>query len=498
MEYDLFNNYEDKINYLKNQNLLIDELGLTGRIPKLNVRDSATENSNKINILREMWNGYKSPLFSAQTGRDLLATHLLWKTNLMRRLKSEALSCGVTNFDADLVVGTKYTKDTNPINASGLKTYLMDPHSISSLYLVEFTSPIELKNHAASLVAKGLVSGNLNVFLTCQKVIFFGLEYGLTKRNVANFLLQILERETPSYVSLVKGSVMTPEQIFENVLDTVRSNSDVQAIKHRIESCTRNLGTGIRTVISGLSKLVEEYISLQYPFESAEKKQKRLEKHLMAAMNEFVEDNTRAQLIGFKEVRYQQDKPVDLRKCLDFIEQLETKKEYCLKTPKSASSKAFGLTAMYNMTAKGSDLLPAPPKEYSDMSRASSEAPKVSKKKRKKSAKDGKSGSSGNAKDKTPAPKSGKAANKPKQANVNQVKPSAASGANKTSVVCAICGCNCGNQKGKGGKCNNFPGGVEEVTEKCGLCGIGYHVPGVKCGFLFRKRQEAKNLQKGR
>ena len=211
MEYDLFNNYEDKINYLKNQNLLIDELGLTGRIPKLNVRDSATENSNKINILREMWNGYKSPLFSAQTGRDLLATHLLWKTNLMRRLKSEALSCGVTNFDADLVVGTKYTKDTNPINASGLKTYLMDPHSISSLYLVEFTSPIELKNHAASLVAKGLVSGNLNVFLTCQKVIFFGLEYGLTKRNVANFLLQILERDVEQVTDTRGQALQEPD-----------------------------------------------------------------------------------------------------------------------------------------------------------------------------------------------------------------------------------------------------------------------------------------------
>ena len=132
---------------------------------------------------------------------------------MMRRLKAEATACGVGNFDAEFVIGPHYSKDVSPVNTSGLKTYLMDPHTISSLYLTEFTSPIELKNHTQTLVAKGLVSGNLNV-LTAQKYLFFGLENGLTKKDVANFLLQILEKESPSYVSLVKGSVLSPEQVF--------------------------------------------------------------------------------------------------------------------------------------------------------------------------------------------------------------------------------------------------------------------------------------------
>ena len=495
MEYDLFNNYEDKLVYLRNQNLLIDELGLTGRIPKLNVRDSATENSNKINILKEMWGSYKSPLFSAQSGRDLLATHLLWKTNLMRRVKAEALACGVENFDAEFALGTKYAKDVNPINNSGLKTYLMDPHSISSQYLVEFTAPVELKNHTSALVAKGLVSGNLNVFLSTQKVLHFGLEHGLTKRMVANFLLQILEREVPSYVSLVKGSVMTPEQVFENVVDTVRSSNDIQSIKHRIESCTRNMGTGIRAVISGLSKLVEEYISLQYPFESQEKKQKRLDKHLMTAMNDFVEDATRAQLVAFKEVRYQQDKPVDLRKCLDFVEQLETKRKYCLKSPKSASSKGIGLTAMYNMTSKGSDLLPSPVKQVSDTVKSPVAAKPPKKKKKAETKERSRSRSPAPAASKPAAGTKSKTGAKTKQANTNQVKP--ASGGNAQVQNCPACATPCGNLAGRQGKCVYFPNSMD-LKEKCSLCKVGFHSPGKQCGLLHRKRLETKNVQRGR
>ena len=43
MEYELYNNYEDKLNVLRTQNRLIDELQLSSRIPKLHIRDAATE-----------------------------------------------------------------------------------------------------------------------------------------------------------------------------------------------------------------------------------------------------------------------------------------------------------------------------------------------------------------------------------------------------------------------------------------------------------------------
>ena len=88
MEYELYNNYEDKLNVLRTQNRLIDELQLSSRIPKLHIRDAATEEKEKVGILTEMWNSYSSPLFFPQSGRDLLGTHLMWKTNLMRRLKT--------------------------------------------------------------------------------------------------------------------------------------------------------------------------------------------------------------------------------------------------------------------------------------------------------------------------------------------------------------------------------------------------------------------------
>lgn len=170
------------------------------------------------------------------------------------------------------------------------------------------------------------------------------------------------------------------------MLDCVRSNTDIVAIKHRIETCTRNLGTPLRLVLSGLSKLVEEYTSLQYPFEAPEKKKKRLEKHLMTAINDFVEPNTRAQLTLFKEVRYQQDKFVNLRKCVEFNEQLKTRDEYSLKSPKSTSSKSYGLTANYNthMAGGGLDLLPFPVKESLDPIQAPS---KFKNKKKKKAVK---------------------------------------------------------------------------------------------------------------
>ena len=56
MEYELYNNYEDKLNVLRTQNQLIDELKLSSRIPKLHIRDAATEEKEKVGILTEMWN----------------------------------------------------------------------------------------------------------------------------------------------------------------------------------------------------------------------------------------------------------------------------------------------------------------------------------------------------------------------------------------------------------------------------------------------------------
>ena len=113
--------------------------------------------------------------------------------------------------------------------------------------------------------------------------------------------------------------------------------SDVMAIKRRIENVTRNLGSPLKMVLNGLSKLVEEFISLQYPFESPEKKNKRLEKYLMSAVNDFVEAPTRQQIQLLKEARYQQDKVVNLSKIVDFATQLERCLLYTSPSPRDAT-----------------------------------------------------------------------------------------------------------------------------------------------------------------
>ena len=499
MEYELYNNYEDKLNVLRTQNRLIDELQLSSRIPKLHIRDAATEEKEKVGVLTDMWNSYSSPLFSPQSGRDLLGTHLMWKTSLMRRLKAEAVASGVNNFDAEFILGPRYSKDKEAVNSSGIKTYMMDPHTIKSLYLTEFTSPIELKQYSSTLISKGLVSGNLNIFLTVQKTLYFGLENGLTKRDVANFLLQILEKESPSYVSLVKGSALSPEQIFENVIDCVKSNTDVMAIKRRIENVTRNLGSPLKMVLNGLSKLVEEFISLQYPFESPEKKNKRLEKYLMSAVNDFVEAPTRQQIQLLKEARYQQDKVVNLSKIVDFATQLERAEEYALKTPKTASSKSYGLTVNYNSHAGGGlDLLPISVKESPDLFPSSTKT-KAKKKKNKKPVKP-KSRSPSPVKV-TSGPKNTKPKSKAKQTNNNQLHGPAppVSGANKSTVNCPYCATVCSNKSGRAGNCDHFSKkDVEKVKEKCPLCQAGFHKPGGKCGILYNTRMVQKNSQKAR
>ena len=507
MEYDLFNSWEDKMQMLTATNSIIDELGLANKISKVKVQSAAMENINKVNILRDMWNSYRGPLLTTQSARDLFSSHMVWKTNLQRRMKAEAKACGVTDFDAELVAGTRYTKSHNCINPSGVKTFFTDPYSLSSIYLVEFTSPVELKNHTNSLISKGHVSSNINIFMTCQKVLFFGIEHGLSKRQVGNFLLQIMEKETPSFVSLVKGSILTPAQVFNCVLDCVRSNSDIQAVKSKMALITRNVGTPITQVMNGLEKLTDEYLSLKYPFEGAEKKKKRGERHLMDALKTFIEPATQEQLELLKTDRDNTGKKTDLEVCLRFVSQLESLPEYKLQTAKSGYGKSMGLASMNNAFSKGNEIFANPSLELRDTLGSTQTKPKS--KEGKKKGKQQKGGSQqgsppSNQIDSSTGAKPKKKKDKGKKtANANVVKDdnkastqskpnsSPATGGNKTPIACKFCATCCGNDNK--GPCKYFPKDMAPTSTPCGLCGSGLHIPGRVCGQLFNLKAKSKN-----
>ena len=502
MEYEMFNSWEDKVQMLNATNALIDEMGLSNKISKLKVQTSAMENVIKVNILRDMWNSYKGPLVTTQTARDLFNSHYVWKSSLMRKMKAEAKACGVTDFDEELVLGTRYNKSYNCINPSGVKTFFTDPNSLSSIYLVEFTSPIELKNHVNSLVSKGHVSSNINIFMTTQKVFFFGLEHGLSKKQVSRFLLQIMEKETPSYVSLVKGTILTSEQIFSCILDCVKSNSDVQSVKNKMALITRNMGTPVSQVMNSLSKLCEEYLSLKFPFEPMEKKEKRKERHLMEALKTFVEPNVQEQLDLLKTSRDNTGKKTDLDVCLRFVVQLESLEAYKLRSPKSGYGKSMGLSTMNNALSKGNEVFANPTMEFSDTLPNNQVKPKPKKNKKKGDSKPaankGGSATVTPVVDSTTGAKPKQKKNKKAKANANVVKdaskntsttpPTPATGGNKSPVLCKICHTDkCGSNNKE--PCKYFPKNFVPPSDPCQLCGGGLHRPGGKCGFLFNIRQ---------
>lgn len=220
-------NYLDYINYdemrtmASNQKKMMDYLGLDTQ--KLKINDTYSEQNRKIEVLREMWACYTPPLFSIKQAYKLFSLHRKWKNDLVRQKKVEAIASGFTTFDAELVYGPKYPKEQSPIFKSGDLTYMVDPHTCVPTYLCEYTGSTDLKHHAAHVIAKDNVSGNLNVFLTAQKTLYYGLKKGFTHEQVAFLLLQILEQEMPAYGLLVSNVFPTSSQeIFDNVLECVR------------------------------------------------------------------------------------------------------------------------------------------------------------------------------------------------------------------------------------------------------------------------------------
>ena len=499
MDYLAYIDYKDKKTMAANQNLMIDALGFD--LKKISIKDTYNEQAKKIEVLKEMWSCYRPPLFSTKTAVKLFNLHRIWKNNLVRQKKVEANASGFTSFDAELVYGPKYSKEQSPIVKTGDLTYMIDPHTCIPTYLCEYTGSMDLKHHATHVVIKGNVSGNLNLFLTVQKTLYYGLKKGFTHEQVAFLLLQILESEMPAYVELVRNVSPTPHEIFNNVLKCVRSSTDVASLKDKIRQVTRQKNTEIRTVINALQKLIKEYLFIAYPFESEEKREKKLNRYLENALLELVEEPTKLQVVALIEANNRTGHENSLEKSIEFVEQYENSGPGALQSSKSYSGK--GIDGFKVMTNAAGDILPksspsmSPTKVFDVLSKTGKN-PKNKKKGEKKRTR------AKSPKPEEPKPKPAKKKDKkkkekePKTSNLNNAGDSG--NANKTPVsgdpYCYICGTKCGNRSGKTGKCNM---GCTLTDEKCGLCGHGHHKTSGQCATLFTKRvQQQKNVPGGR